>query len=146
MARFRYRLQAALEHASLLERVAALNVAAATAALDDELGGLAHAERALDAAGAKLHVTGTIAGFELGEFGRHLEYAERQIVRAKERVAGARRRLAQARAELAPLAQRRSALERHRERKLEEHRLEEDRAEAAELDETNILRGVTKFA
>lgn len=140
MARFRYRLQAALVTFADRERRALGSHAAARSAYEFEVRELGALDERRSATESNLRACGRSAAYEFGALDASLTALERVRQTHLERVAVAQSRLAQARAGLEAARLQRMALERHRERALATFERLRDLREAGELDESNALR------
>jgi hypothetical protein len=137
---FRYALQPALDEAHAREREARGTYAACERALALERDALAALERHAAETRTVLANGGIAPAGIYAEIGRRLEALTGAERSGRERIARASRALAQAREALALAAHKRTAVERHRARKLSAHEALEALREAEELDESNALR------
>ncbi len=137
MARFRFTLQAALDHRAAIEREKQRSVAA----LERERLALEEAIRQCHLALQREHAasrSALLGVLDLRAVRRQASVSKRHHASAGQaalRLAGVHQRLAAARAELLQAARRRKAVELLRDRRYEQWRLEQSRREAAAVDE-----------
>lgn len=137
VARFRYRLQAALTTFVDRERQALGAHAVARGAHEREVRALAVLDERRSTAHMKFRARDSAAACEFGELDAQLCTLGRARQRQLERVAAAQSRLAETRSALEAARLRKMALERHRERALREFDRFGALRESADLDESN---------
>ena len=140
--RFRFRLESLLRLRRSLEEAAQRDLARTLGLLDQARARLAqlHQDRAAAVESRNLSPGQTVDLERWRAIERWLLVLERRIVAAGEQVREAEARVAAARQELVRAHRARLMLERLRERRQEQHALEQLREEARDMDEMAVLR------
>jgi DNA-binding transcriptional regulator/RsmH inhibitor MraZ len=141
VARFRYALQVALDHARACERRAEHALAQALALLERERSARAELAALAVRARAELAERGSTVGGVYVEVGRRLTVLAAADRERAERETRALAEADRAREALAELVARRTAIERHRDAARRRYESARELRETAELEETNLFRG-----
>ena len=140
VARFRYALQVALDHARACERRGESAVVEAVEVLERERRARAELATLTTRARAELAERGATVGGVYVEVGRRLTVLAAADAERAERESRALREVAREREALVLLSARRTAIERHRDGARARYETAREMRESAEIDESNASR------